>query len=151
MATLTAARAASTAPVAKAVGAGQMAVYYGSYDAATSLATADVIEMCKVPAGFVCLGGHLRMEDLDTNATETIDVDVGDTDDTDRLGNFGVRTGDAVTDYLPEGGVLLPLHGTLKDGPVTYSAETKINVTVVAGAATAAAGTITLVLWGVNP
>lgn len=151
MATLTASRAAAAHPVAKTNCAGTMAVYYGSYDAATTLATADVIEMCRVPAGFVALGGHIRMEDLDTNATETIDVDVGTSADTDAFGNFGVRTGDAVTDYLPEGGVLLPLHGTLKDGPVSFSAETTIQVTVVAGAATAAAGTITVVIWGVNP
>jgi hypothetical protein len=151
MATLTAARAASTAPVAKAIGAGQMAVYYGSYDFAANPSAADIVEFFKVPAGFVALGGHLRIEDIDTNATETFDMDIGDTGDTDRLGNFGVRTGDAVTDYLPEGGTLLPLHGTLKDGPVTFSAETMISGTVVATCATFAAGTATLVVWGVNP
>lgn len=151
MATVSAARAASTQPVAKPVGAGQMSVYYGSYDFAANPSASDIVEFFKVPAGFVALGGHLRIEDIDTNATETFDMDIGDADDTDRLGNFGVRTGDAVTDYLPEGGTLLPLHGTLKDGPVTYSAEKMIIGTVVATCATFAAGTATLVVWGVNP
>lgn len=151
MATLTAARAASSQAVAKTCGGGIMAVYHGSYDAATSLAAADVIEITRVPAGFVCLGGFLRCEDLDTNATETIELDVGDSGDADRLLNSGVLNGDAVTNYLPEGGVMLPLMGTLKDGPVTYASETVITVTVTAGAATAAAGTIQVVLFGYNP
>lgn len=151
MATVSSARAASTQPVAKPVGAGIMSVYYGKYDFAANPSASDIVEFFKVPAGFVCLGGHLRIEDIDTNATETFDMDIGDADDTDRLGNFGVRTGDAVTDYLPEGGTLLPLHGTLKDGPVTYSAEKMIIGTVVATCATFAAGTATLVVWGVNP
>lgn len=151
MATLTSARAASTVPVAKPVGGGIMSVYYGKYDFAANPSASDIVEFFKVPAGFVALGGHLRIEDIDTNATETFDIDIGDAADTDRLLNGAVRTGDAVTDYLPEGGTLLPLHGTLKDGPVTYTAETMITGTVVATAATFAAGTATLVVWGVNP
>lgn len=151
MATLTASRAASTAAVAKPAGAGVMSVYYGSYDFAANPAAADIVEFFKVPAGFVALGGHIRIEDIDTNATETFDIDIGDADDTDRLGNLGVRNGAAVTNYLPEGGSLLPLAGLLKDGPITYSAEKMIIGTVVATCATFAAGTATLVLWGVNP
>jgi hypothetical protein len=151
MATVTASRAASTQPVAQPTGAGLMSVYYGSYDFATNPAASDIVQFFKVPAGFVALGGHLRIEDIDSNATETFDIDIGDTGDTDRLGNFGVRAGDAVVDYLPEGGTLLPLHGTLKDGPVTYASETMIQGTVVATCATFAAGTATLVVWGVNP
>lgn len=151
MATVSSSRAASTQPVAKPLGAGVMSVYYGKYDFATNPSAADIVEFFKVPAGFIALGGHLRIEDIDTNLTETFDMDIGDSGDTDRLGNFGVRTGDAVTDYLPEGGTLLPLHGTLKDGPVTYASETMITGTIVAAAATFAAGTATLVVWGVNP
>lgn len=151
MATLTNSRAAATAPVAKFVGAGVMSVYYGSYDFATNPSASDIVEFFRVPAGFVALGGHLRLEDIDTNATETFDFDIGDAADTDRLGNLGVMNGDAVTNYLPEGGTLMPLHGLLKDGPITYAAETLITGTVVATCATFAAGTATVVLWGVNP
>ena len=151
MATATATRAEDGFPVYKALGAGQLCVAYGSYDAGTGLTTADVIKLCKLPRGAVVLGGFLRMEDLDSNATETLDIDVGTSADTDAFGNFGVQTGDAVTGYLPEGGVLLPLHGTLKDGPVSITAETIVQLTVVAAAATAAAGTITLVVHYVCP
>jgi hypothetical protein len=146
MATLTATRAASAFPASLYAGAGVLQAAYGSYDLASNPSAADVLEICKVPANSVILGGWLRMEDIDSNATETIDVDVGTSADTDAFGNFGVRTGDAVTDYLPEGGTLLPLNGTLKDGPVTVSAETTIQVTFVATAATFAAGTVTVVV-----
>jgi hypothetical protein len=151
MATLTSSAAGSAQPAFKAVGSGILCAAYGHVDATTSLATNDVVQLCRVPAGAVILGGFLRMEDLDSNATETIDIDVGTSADTDAFGNFGVQTGDAVTGYLPEGGVLLPLHGTLKDGPVSVSAETVVQLTVVAGAATAAAGTITCVVHYVCP
>jgi hypothetical protein len=152
MATLTAARAASTVPAFKtAAGSGILCRAYGSYDASTSITTGDVVELCRVPAGAVILGGFLRMEDLDSNGTETLDVDVGTAADSDAFGNFGVQAGDAVAGYLPEGGVLLPLNGTLKDGPVSVSAETVVQLTVVAAAATAAAGTITLCVDYVCP
>ncbi|MGL5737085.1 MAG: hypothetical protein ACRCYS_19660 [Beijerinckiaceae bacterium] len=151
MATLTGARASSTLAVAKPSTGGVMSVYYGSYDFAANPSIADIVEFVRVPAGFVALGGHLRLEDIDTNGTPTFDMDIGDAADTDRLGNLGVASGTAVTGYLPEGGSLFPLNGLLKDGPVTYSAETLITGTVVAAAATFAAGTATVVIWGINP
>lgn len=156
MATLTATRAASTFPAYTGSGAGALCAAYGKYDVAANPTANDIIEICRLPRGAVVLGGFLRMEDLDSNATETIDVDVGFLDngtqatDADAFGNFGVRTGDAVTDYLPEGGVLLPLHGTLKDGPVSLSGETVVTVTFIAAAATFAAGTVTVVVYYVT-
>lgn len=157
MATLTAARAVGTFPAFTGMGAGTLCAAYGSYDVAANPTIADVLEICKLPRGAVVLGGFIRMEDLDSNATETIDVDVGilangvEVTDSDAFGNFGVRTGDAVTDYLPEGGVLLPLMGTLKDGPVVLHGDTVVTVTFVAAAATFAAGTITVVVHYVCP
>lgn len=151
MATLTASRAAAGVPAFKASGAGILCAAYGSYDLSSAPSASDVIELCRVPKGAVILGGYLRCEDIDSNATETLDIDVGTAADADAFGNFGVLNGDAVTNYLPEGGILLPLHGTLKDGPVSVSAETVIQATIVAAAATFAAGTITVVVEYVNP
>jgi hypothetical protein len=151
MATVTGTRAAATFPAFKAIGSGILCAAYGSYDFAAEPAAADILELCKVPAGAVIIGGHLRMEDLDSDATETIDVDVGTAADPDAFGNFGVQTGDAVAGYLPEGGVLLPLHGTLGNGPVTVTADTVIQVTFVDDPATFAAGTVTLVVHYVCP
>lgn len=157
MATVTATRAAASFPAFRAVGSGILCAAYGSYDFATEQAAADILEACKVPAGAVVLGGWIRAEDMDSDASETIDIDVGYAAngdvaaDPDAFGNFGVQTGDAVTGYLPEGGVLLPLHGTLKDGPVTLNKETTITVTFVDDAATFAAGTVTVVVFYVVP
>lgn len=157
MATFTATRAASTFPAFKAVGAGILCVAYGSIDVAAEPAPADIYEMCKVPAGAVILDGFLRHEDIDTDATETMDLDVGYAAngavaaDPDAFGNFGVQTGDAVVGYLPEGGVRLPFMGVLKDGPLTLTKETTITVTCVDDPATFTAGTITVVVYYVVP
>lgn len=157
MATLTATRGASTFPVFQAIGAGIVCAAYGSYEFTVNPTIADVVELCRVPPGAVILGGFLRGEDLDTNGAPTFDIDIGYAAngavaaDPDAFGNFGVLNGTAVANYLPEGGYLIPLNGTLKDGPVALTRETTITATVVAAAATFAAGTITVVVNYVVP
>ena len=151
MATLTGARAASTFPVFQNIGSGALSIAYGSYTFATNPAAGDVVELLRLPRGAVVVGGWLRGGDIDTNGTPTLDLDVGWSADPDGLGNLGVLNGTAVTNYLPEGGFLIPLHGTLKDGVVTFAAETVISVKVTAAAATFAAGTITVAVLYVTP
>lgn len=157
MATFTATRAAAAFPVYKGLGAGALCVAYGSIDVAAEPAPADIYVMCKLPAGAVVLDGFLRHEDIDTDATETMDLDVGwaangnEVADPDGFGNFGVQTGDAVVGYLPEGGVRLPLMGVLKDGFKTFVNETNITVTCVDDPATFTAGTISVVVYYVVP
>lgn len=157
MATITGTRAASSFPAFKALGAGIVCAAYGSYDFAANPTIADIIELTKVPAGAVVIGGWYRLEDIDTNANETVDIDIGYAAngavaaDPDAFGNFGVQNGDAVTNYLPEGGTLFPLNGVLKDGFVTFSRDTVITATIVAAAATFAAGTMSVVVLYVNP
>ena len=91
-------------------------------------------------------------EDLDTNATETLDIDIGwaangvDDADPDGLGNLGVLTGD-VSVHLPVAGVYIPLQGVLQtDGPKTFDAETMIQIEANAAAATGGTGRLTLVV-----
>lgn len=144
MATLTATQAEADYPVFKATGAGIRCTAVGDYEMTANPTAADILLLCKVPAGVDIIGGEVRMEDLDTNATETLDFDVGTAADPDMLGNLGVQTGDAVVGYLPEGGILLPLAGLLKDGPIRTTAETTIQITWIAAAATFAAGHVTL-------
>jgi hypothetical protein len=157
MATFTATRAASTFPAFKGIGGGNLCVAYGSIDVAAEPAPADIYEMCRVPAGAVILDGFLRHEDIDTDATETMDLDVGwlangdEAADPDGFGNFGVQTGDAVTGYLPDGGVRLPFMGVLKDGFKTFNRETVIAVTCVDDPATFTAGTISVAVYYVVP
>lgn len=152
MATLTATRAASTFPVFKALGAGIVCAAYGSYDLTTNPTAADVINFCKIPAGATIIGGWFRLEDVDTNAAEEVNIDIGwaangvESVSAAGLGDFGVLNGDAVTNYLPEGGTLLPLHGDLKNGFLTFSKETTITGTVNVDALTFAAGTASVVV-----
>jgi hypothetical protein len=152
MATLTAARAAANFPVGGFAGAGVLNVAYGSYTLAANPTAADIIKFCKVPAGATVIGGWLRGEDIDTG-TETLDIDigwaanggtgVGATADPDGFGNFGVVTGDVVTELKPEVSVFLPLNGTLKSGPVSFDAETSIQGVVNVAANAGGTG----VLW----
>lgn len=152
MATLTAARAAANFPVGGFAGAGVLNVAYGSYTLAANPTAADIIKFCKVPAGATVIGGWLRGEDIDTG-TEALDIDigwaanggtgVGATADPDGFGNFGVITGDVVTELKPEVSVFLPLNGTLKSGPVSFDAETSIQGVVNVAANAGGTG----VLW----
>lgn len=152
MATFTATRAASTFPVTRPA-AGSMGVAWGVIEVAANPVAADIYEMCRVPKGAVIVGGHIRSDDLDTNATETLDLDIGylangvDAADPDAFGNLGVMGTDTVAGIKPESGYNFAFGGVLStDGPLTLSAETVIAVTTVATAATFAAGTLSVVV-----
>lgn len=163
--TLTATRAASTFPVFQPSGAGLLCAAYGTYAIAANVEAGDIFEMCKVPAGAVILGGALYGADLDTNATETLDMDVGwaanggtgtyDAVDTDGLGNFGVINGDAFAtgNVSNVAGINYPLNGPhLSTGVFpTFTKETTIQVYVNAACATFSAGSISVVVYYVVP
>jgi hypothetical protein len=158
MTTFTAARAAANHPVARYAGAGVLQCAWGVYNVTVEPVPADIYQMCRLPAGAVVLDGFIRFGDIDTNGTETMDLDVGweanadEAADPDGFGNFGVQDGDAITGYLPEGGVRLPLHGVLATaGPKTFTAETIISVTCVDDPATFTAGYVTVVVYFVVP
>ena len=148
MATFSATNSAATAPVFENNLRGVKHTAYGSITLAANPAINDVLEFCWIPAGATIVGGRFRGQDLDTNGTPTLDIDIGwaangvEAADTDGLGNFGVLNGSAVTNYLPEGGYNLPLNGTLNTGPKQFTNRTKITGIVNAAAATFAAGTI---------
>lgn len=156
MATTTGERAAAGFP-AMTGGAGRMLVAWGTYNWAAEQAAADIWVACKVPAGATVLGGYLRTSDMDTDSSETIDIDVGYAAngavnaDPDAFGNFGVQTGDASV-HLPVAGVWLPFAGVLAaTGPITFTRDTDIIVTFVDDAATFTAGNTTLVVEYVCP
>jgi hypothetical protein len=164
MATLTATRAADGFPVFKADGSGIVCAAYGTYSVTTDPTPDDIFEMCKVPAGAVILGGHLYAADLDTNATETLDLDVGwlanggsgtyDSADADGLGNFGVITGDAFAagNVSNVTGCHYPLAGLLVTGVLpTFTRETTLTITAIDDAATLTAGSMSLVVFYVVP
>lgn len=158
MVTLTAARAASTFPVYSPAGEGSgiLCAAYGVYNLATAPSAADIIKFCKIPAGAVVLGGFLRGQDIDSG-TASFDIDIGWADNGVEavnslgFGDFGVLNGTAVTNYLPEGGFMLPLNGALATGPVSFTKETTITGTIVAAANAGGTGYLTVVVHYIVP
>lgn len=139
MATFQAAQAKDTFPLVGHNSNGVVVCARGFYSTDTAVSAGDIIEMCKVPEGYTIIDGFLRCNDLDTNGTPTIDLNVGISSDTDLLLDGGVLNGSAVTNYLPEGGIRVPFMGLLNStGGYAVTAETKIQIGVVAAAATAA-------------
>lgn len=153
MATFTAARAEANFPVYKGHGAGERCTAWGTITVAVNPIAADIYEMCRVPAGATVVAGRIYSSDLDTNATETLDLDVGwlsngtELADTDGFGNIGVITADVVSGVKPEDGYNFPFGGVLVSvGPKHFTYETVIAVTCVATAATFAAGPMTVLV-----
>lgn len=126
---------------------------YGNIAISANPADGDIYELVKLPAGATVVGGYLYGDDLDTNATETLDLDLGwaangeEAADPDGFGNLGVWTGDAVVGIKPEVGNYFPLGGVLfTTGPQTFTNETTIQLEANAAAATFAAGSVWLVV-----
>lgn len=158
MATFTATRGAGTFPVFQPTGAGLLCAAYGTIEVTANPVANDVYALCKVPTGAVVLSGRIYSDDLDTNATETLDLDIGwaangsDAADPDGFGNLGVMGTDTVAGVKAEAGYNYAFGGVLiTDGPKTFAAETTITVNCVATAATFAAGTLSAVVYYVVP
>lgn len=142
MATVSSTKVASTVP-AREPHSGVVAVKATYTHPATGdgSAAGDIIQMVKVPKGAMILDLALSAEDLDTNGSPTITLDVGDGGDVDRfidgatIGQTGgiVRLGQGVAAAAVDGA-----HGYV------YTEDDTIDVKVVDAAATKAAGTITL-------
>lgn len=146
MATITADRAATTFPVFKPLGSGTKATAYGTYSLTANPTVADIYEMCRLPAGAVVVGGEFWASDMDTNVTPTLDIDIGwasngtEAADSDGFVNSGVLSGDAITGLKAAGSNFRPF--VMSGGPFTFTAETVVTATIVAAAATFAAGTL---------
>lgn len=157
MATLIGTRAASNVAPYTGIGSGNLCVAYGHYDLAANPTAADIIQLCRLPRGAVVLGGWVSIEDIDSNTTEEVDIDLGyaangvQTADPDAFGNFDVITGDAIAGYTVVAGAHMPLRGELTNGPLTLGGETVVQAVVNVDAATFAAGTIYAVILYVTP
>jgi len=152
MATLTGSHAAASYPVGGAGQANLLHVAWGVYTLAANPSQNDVIEFCKVPAGAIVIGGFLQGADIDTG-TEAFDIDIGwaangtDSADTDGFGNFGVLSGDAITEFKPVAGIYNPFLNIIQDaGFKKFAAETKIIGTVNAAANAGGTGLLKVVV-----
>lgn len=161
MTTFTSTRAAASFPVHDTPsGDGLVQVARGSIAIAVNPVAADIYKLCKVPAGAVIIGGHLIGADIDTNATETLDMDLGwaanggtgtyDAADPDGLGNFGVWVGDAFAggNLFGVAGNGFALAGILATGIFPYFTKpTTIQAVAIATAATFTAGSISVAVY----
>lgn len=127
--------------VPRAVTPGVYSVF-GTYELAAALVINDVVQMVKVPLGARVLSVTLFTDDLDTNTTPAIVLDVGDDGVTDRFID-GAICGQA-------GGMAFSLEGSYKNAAgfgYTYTANNTIDVLVqVAPATGAATGTISVIV-----
>jgi hypothetical protein len=159
MATFTGTRAAVDFPVTKPP-AGALGVAWGSIEVTANPVAADIYRLCRLPAGAIVVGGYMFGDDLDTNATETLDLDLGweangaEAADADGFGNFAAQVTDTVAGIKPESGIMFPMGGVaITTGPLgmTFTRETIVSVTTVATAATFAAGTLGCVIYFTVP
>lgn len=154
--TLTSTRAARTFPMI-AVGGGVLCCAYGMYTIAAAVEDGDIFEMCRIPKGATLVGGYFGGADLDTG-TEVLDMDIGwaangvDAADPDGLGNLGVLSGDAITDFRPTVGLFYPFQGLfLTGGPITFGADTILQIEANTPANAGHVGVITMVAYYVMP
>lgn len=104
----------------------------------TELQLADKIRFGKVPAGAIYVGGYIATDDLDSNGSPTLNLEVGDANDVDGLYD-GTTVGQAAG--------IATFNGAYITNKTTVSSETIIYLNVTAAAATAVAGTVRIVLY----
>ena len=149
--TTTGARAASTFPVYKGQGGGDLCAAYGTHTFAAGDDEADDIYRLLTSPPCTVLGGEVYGGDLDTG-TESVDFNIGwsgaaETADPDGFGNFGVVTGDAVAGIKPEVSIWMPLGGVLRSaGPQVFASGATIELIIVAAANTLGTVPITVVV-----
>lgn len=119
-------------------GGAQKVSVYKTYTFTAAPSAADVVEMVKVPSGAIVTNVVLGADDLDTNGSPTIVLDVGDGSDTDRFID-GATSAQA-------GGTSAALAGTAGSFGYQYSSDDTIDITVQAGPATGATGTVRLLV-----
>jgi hypothetical protein len=152
--TFTADRAATTLPVFKNLGAGNVSVAYGSYTLAEVPEVGDIWQLCRIPSGAVVLGGYFAASDIDSGV-ETLDIDLGwaanggEAADPDGFANMGVISGDTVVDVA--NGVVANMRHLAFTTPPTFTKETTVQAQCVAVANAGGTGTISCAIYYVNP
>ncbi|MCA3080418.1 MAG: hypothetical protein ING71_16710 [Rhodocyclaceae bacterium] len=129
-----------TNPVASRGMANTLVCVAGTVAVGTAgLALNAVTPLVRVPKGFTLIHATLEATDMDTNASPTLVLAVGDTGLNNRI-LTGLTIGQT-------GGINSVIAAT--GHQYRYPDETTINLTATAGAATAAAGTVQISLLGV--
>ena len=132
--TLTADNAKSGAKVFGHGIRGNVKFAFGTFEVLGVVEDGDIFEMCRLPPGATVIDGFVRADDIDTGATESLDMDVGWADNgtdsalKDGFGDLGVWNGDALVDIKPEVQIWFPFNGVLKDGPKTFTSLTEDTI-----------------------
>jgi len=100
----------------------------------------DTVALFTLPKGFTLVGCHIDATQMDTNASKTLTLDLGDAASPQRL----LAASTIAQSAESESNVTLPA-GVLG---YKYPADTDILLTVHAAAATAQAGSFTCLLFG---
>ena len=113
---------------------GNVKVSYGEVVASGTITTADSANVCRLPVGAIILGVTLESDDLDTNASPTITLNVGDAGSATRY--FSAST------VAQAGTTAVATAATGLLYTVTGTSDTTVVVAVAANAATSAAGNV---------
>ena len=142
MATLTSG-AVSANDAVKPFPQGNLGIRVGEYTITAALAANDVIQLCDVFKGETVVGVIIKSDDLDTNGSPAIVLDVG----------YGGATAAFIdgSTIAQAGGTASSLaignatHGSTATAPVTFTADDTIDVLVQTAPGTGATtGTITM-------
>lgn len=140
--TYVATKAGLGAQVAASRIGGQPVTIYSEFTFPAAPVINDVVQMLKVPKGAVVVDVALGADDLDTNGSPAITLDVGDGGDPDRYiaASTIAQTGAA------------PVQTMLKTGfGFAYTADDTIDILVKAAPATGAVGTVRLMATYLTP
>lgn len=114
----------------------------------------DIIELCHIPAGTTIIGGEFLSGQLDVFPGETLDFDIGWADNgvedasSDGLGNLGFALEHSIEEYKHEVGDMGPLQGDImRNGPLTFTNKTLIQVTVNVAANVPITGNMSITVW----
>lgn len=127
---------------------GETATAWGLMDITVAQSKDDTITWFILPQDGIVIDGWLRGDDIDTG-TETYELDIGNSSDTDKYLDSGVLSGDAVAGTKPETGIRQQLGGTLitTGHPDALTAEETVLGTVVAAANAGGTGQLCLYMF----
>lgn len=115
---------------------GNVKVSYGEVAFTGTITTADSAAIVNLPVGAVVIGATLESDDLDTNASPLITLNVGDAANATRY--FAAAT------VAQTGATAVATAATGLLYTVTGVSDTQVRVAVAANAATSAAGVVRL-------
>ena len=112
---------------------GTIKVSYGEVAFTGTITTADAATVCNLPVGAIVLDVTLESDDLDTNATPTITLNVGDAETANRY--FAAST-------VAQAGTTSVATAATGLFYTVAAGNTAVRVAVAANAATSAAGSV---------